>query len=85
MNPFPELSETIDVNQIEDGYIIYQHDSDRVHYLNHTAVVVLELCSGKNAIDTMPGIVQEMFGLQKPPEQEVNDCLNSLFKEGIIQ
>ena len=85
MNQYPELHKTIDVNQIEDGYIIYQHDIDRVHYLNHTAAVVLELCSGKNAIDKMASIVQEVFGLPEPPEQEVNECLNSLFKEGIIK
>ncbi len=84
MISYPVLSGKIDVNQVEDGYVIYQHDKDRVHYLNHTAVVLLELCTGKNEIDTIAKIFQEIFSLPETSEQEVTDCLQSLLDEEII-
>jgi len=85
MNQFPVLSDNVDINNVEDGYVIYQHEKDKVHYLNHTAVIVLELCTGKNAVGTIPQIIQESYGLSHLPEKEVFDCLNSLFNEGIIR
>jgi hypothetical protein len=42
MNPYPKPAEGMEINQVEDGYVIYPADRDRVHYLNHTAVPVLE-------------------------------------------
>jgi hypothetical protein len=38
-------------NQVPDGYVIYQTARDRVHFLNPTAVIVYELCDGKNTIE----------------------------------
>ena len=33
----------LEINQVPDGYVIYQADRDRVHFLNSTAAAVLEL------------------------------------------
>jgi hypothetical protein len=39
-------AEGLDVDEVSDGYVIYQTGSDRVHYLNKTAAIVFELCDG---------------------------------------
>ena len=39
-------AEGLDVNEVPDGYVIYQTEADRVHYLNKTAAIVFELCDG---------------------------------------
>ncbi len=85
MNEFPKLADDIEINEVEDGYIIYQSKKDRVHYLNHTAVVVLECCTGKNTVEDIENIVQTAYKMREIPKKEVNDCLNTLFKEGLIE
>ena len=36
------------VNFVGDGYIVHHPARDRMHSLNHTAAIVLELCTGEN-------------------------------------
>lgn len=85
MNEFPKISHEIDINEVEDGYVIYQKEKDKVHYLNKTAVLVLESCTGKNSAVDIGTIVRDAYGLSEVPEREVADCLESLFQEGLIK
>ncbi|MDY6987350.1 MAG: PqqD family protein [Thermodesulfobacteriota bacterium] len=85
MNTLPRLADKIEINEVEDGYIIYQSEKDRVHYLNHTAVIVLECCTGKNTVEDIERIVQKAYEMPEAPEKEVRDCLNTLFNEGLIE
>jgi hypothetical protein len=84
MTQYPKLAADIEINQVEDGYVIYQQEKDRVHYLNHTAVIVLESCTGENTVDDIVVIVQDAFKLPDSPEKEVHDCLETMLKEGIV-
>ncbi len=85
MNEFPKIVEDIEINEVEDGYVIYQKEKDKVHYLNKTAVLILECCTGANSAIQIGRIVQEAYNLPEIPEKEVNDCLNKLHEEGLIQ
>jgi len=84
MTEFPKLADNLEINRVEDGYIVYQNEKDRVHYLNNTAVVIMECCTGKNSIDKIGDIVAEAFDLPDVPKKEVQACLTNLFKEGLI-
>ena len=84
MNQYPKLAGDIEINQVEDGYVIYQQEKDRVHYLNHTAVLVLESCTGKNTVDDIVKIVQDVFEHPESPGKDVHECLESMLKEGIV-
>ena len=79
------MADNIEINLVEDGYVIYQADQDRVHYLNKSAVVVLESCTGKNTREEIERILQEAFDLPEVPKKEVAECLESLYQEGLIQ
>jgi hypothetical protein len=81
----PRPVEGIEVNQVEDGYVIYDPARDRVHYLNHTAVLLLELCNGQLAARELPALLQEAYGLPEPPETEVAECLAKLLEEGLVR
>lgn len=85
MNEFPKIADGIDINEVEDGYVIYQSEKDKVHYLNKTAVLVLEACTGKNSAADIVAIVTNAYDLQEAPEKEVSDCLKSLLEEGLVQ
>jgi len=85
MNEQPKIADGIDINEVEDGYVIYQKDKDKVHYLNKTAVLVLESCTGGNTVANIEAIVKDAYKLPEVPEKEVADCLDTLFQEGLIK
>ena len=85
MNKFPEISDGLEINEVEDGYVIYQSEKDKVHYLNKTAVLVLEACTGKNDAAVIGVIVKEAYNLPEVPQKEVDECLDKLLEEGLIK
>jgi len=80
----PRVSEGIEINKVADGYIVYQPERDRVHYLNHTAVLVLELCNGRTRVADLPGLIKSAYDLSAPPAAEVSECLAKLLAEGLV-
>jgi PqqD family protein of HPr-rel-A system len=80
----PVRSGTIEINPVDDGYVVYDPDSDRVHYLNHTAAVVLELCTGANSLADIAAGVRAAYGLTGSLETQVSECVGKLRAERIV-
>jgi len=74
----------IEINEIADGFVIYDPKRDRVHYLNQTAGVILELCNGRVTSDELPALLQTAYELPAPPVEEVTTCVQTLLKEGLV-
>ena len=81
----PKQIEGLEVNPVEDGFMIYQPDQDRVHYLNHTAVLVFELCDGRRSPAEIAELVRKAYGLPKRPRKEVDATLAKMHGEGLVQ
>jgi hypothetical protein len=81
----PKQVDDLDVNEVADGYIVYQPARDRVHYLNHTAVLVLEMCTGQVTAGEIPGLLKNAYDLAEPPTAEVAECLTKLLDEGLVR
>ena len=84
INGNPKHIDDLDISPAEDGYIIYQAELDRVHFLNPTAVVILEFCNGRNSPEEIVEVVREAYGLQEAPVLEVQDALLKLKVEGLL-
>lgn len=84
MSESPKLAAGLEINQVSDGYVVYQPSRDRVHYLNQTATVVLELCNGNNSTGTIAELLATAYELPAPPVGEVESCLQQLRNEGLI-
>jgi polysaccharide biosynthesis protein PslH len=80
-----QRTEGLEVNELSDGYVIYQPQPDRVHYLNRTAVLVLEMCNGAITADEILHLVKNAYDLPEPPTAEVAECLTKLLDEGLIR
>jgi hypothetical protein len=80
----PQRAEGIEINPVEDGYVVYDPNRDRVHYLNETAALVLELCTGEHAPGDIARILGEAFDLGESPASAVDACLEQLRNEGLI-
>jgi hypothetical protein len=77
-------AEGLDVNEVPDGYVIYQTAADRVHYLNRTAAIVFEFCDGKRGPDDIVARVSQMFELENTVNGDIEACIQSLLKEGLV-
>jgi hypothetical protein len=77
-------AEGLDVNEVPDGYVIYQTAADRVHYLNKTASIVFELCDGARGADDIVARVSKLFEVEGTADSEIEACVQSLLKEGLV-
>ena len=81
---FPAQVEGLEIYSEADGYAVYQAAQDKVHFLNSTAVFVLELCNGRHEVREMADIFGETFKEEKNPEQVVADIVNQFLREGLV-
>lgn len=83
--PKPRQAEGLEVTESGDGFVVYDPGRDRVHYLNHTAALVLEFCTGANDTEQIVAMVQACYDLSEPPEEPVAECLRTFATEGLVE
>ena len=67
----PAAIDGLDIHEVEDGLVVYDARSDRVHYLNATAAVVLSLCDGTKTDEQLAGVVRSAWSLRTDPCERV--------------
>jgi hypothetical protein len=75
----------VELSEVTDGFLVYQPARDRVHYLNPTAALLLEICDGSLAASDLPAFLAAAFSLAAPPREEVAACLQKLLAEGLLE
>jgi hypothetical protein len=81
----PRRAPGVELSEVTDGFLVYQPEHDRVHYLNATAALVLEVCDGSLAASELPPFLAAAFSLPQPPVDEVAACLAKLLAEGLLE
>ena len=82
--PAPKAKAGLDLSPAEDGFIVFHPDLNRVHFLNHSAVLILELCTGQNSAREIAALVQEAYSLPEPPDNLVEETVASLLTQGLL-
>ncbi len=77
-------SRGLEITHMPDGWVIYQHETDRVHFLNPTAALVFELCNGRHTRAEMAKILSDAYQLPAPAADEVGTCISNLLAEGLV-
>jgi hypothetical protein len=85
MHDRPKKSDGLEIDEVEDGFVIYQPDRDRVHYLNPTANLILELCDGSLTAEQIADLIAQTFEMAAPPNEEVEEALAKLEAEGLTR
>jgi len=85
MQQRPCKSDGLETDEVEDGFVVYQPDRSRVHYLNPTANLILELCDGELTAAEIAGLLAQAFDLAEPPTEEVEEALATLAAEGLTR
>ena len=84
MPDFPKQVGQLDVKAEERGLVVEDPGRETVHYLNHTAGLVLILCDGQNSIQKITSLVQKQFGMPEAPEEDVLEIIEDFVKEGLV-
>ena len=80
----PQLVKGLRITPAENGYIVYDSRRERVHYLNHTAGLVMDLCTGKNSSAEIVSLVADAYAMKRKPTREINALLKQLAGEGLV-
>jgi hypothetical protein len=80
----PRRAGGIEMREVTDGFVAYDPKRDRLHFLNPTATMLLEICDGNLRADELPQLLASAFGLRELPRVEVAQCLERLLEEGLI-
>jgi hypothetical protein len=63
----PRKKDGLEVHSVGGKFVIYETEKDAVHYLNPTAVLVLECCDGTSSAGQIAEAVRELYALPAPP------------------
>ena len=85
MTEFLKQVEEIEINKVSDGYIIYCPEHEKVHYLNQTAAMLLEICDGETSIAEMKEIIRDVFELKELPGTEIDDYIQELSDASLVK
>ena len=75
LSPRPRAVADLDVNEADDGLVIYDPGRDRVHHLNPTAALVFLLCDGQHSPAQMAEELSEVFALGRSLAEETDQSL----------
>jgi hypothetical protein len=81
----PDPKPGLEVHTVEDGVVVFDADTDRVHYLNPTATFVFSLADGARTGAEIAELVREAWSLEAPPTAEVDQCIEQLRTEGVFR
>ncbi len=57
----PATKKCVEIEELDDGCILYDTEKDEAHSLNTTAASVWTCCDGKHSIKQIAAIVEECF------------------------
>jgi hypothetical protein len=80
----PLTADGLDVNEAEDGLVVYVPATDTVHHLNRTAGVVFGLCDGTRDTAAIAAELALLFALDEPPLAETATCISELEAIGLV-
>jgi PqqD family protein of HPr-rel-A system len=86
MTDYPARTAGLDISAVDDGYVVYDPQTDLVHYLNPTAAVTLELCDGGRTAAGITTFLNEMFSVSGDDVlAAVTTCIGQLRDLGLLQ
>ena len=80
----PVRATGIEIEEAGDGFIVYDPARDRVHYLNHTAALVLELANGQLDEQGIANWIARVYSLEEAPLSDVVRLIGELTGEGLL-
>lgn len=85
MSGFPTRRGELVQSAKDEGWTVYESDSDSLHVLNASAKAIWELCDGETTPSEMAEAISEVTGLTLPTaSEEVAAALQQLGRLGLV-
>lgn len=84
MPRYPLRADGLGLFPVPEGYVVHQAAKARVHRLNASAALVLELSQGRLTVEELAALVQRAFGLDAVPLIEVRESVRALAGLGLL-
>jgi len=80
----PIRHDGLEIDEAEDGLIIFDPREDMVHHLNPSAAVIFDLCDGSRDLDAIAALLGEIYELSTPPREDALVGLRGLAERKLI-
>lgn len=80
----PRHAAPLEISETEDGLVVLNVATRRVHHLNSTASILFELCTGDNSVESINQTMMLLSEELKLPQFDANETLHMFFREGLI-
>jgi hypothetical protein len=80
----PRQSTALELNEAEDGLVVYDSGHQMVHHLNPTASMIFRLCDGTNDASAIAHKLAAAHRLDAPPTDDTQAALGELAERHLI-
>lgn len=84
IDPCPRQTVLLEVNDADDGLVVYDPKQETVHHLNRTAGLMFQLCDGTNDVSAIARAVAAAYSLDAPPTPDARAALDTLEQRKLI-
>lgn len=81
---YPRKADALEVNEADDGLVVYDPVHDMVHHLNPSAAMIFDLCDGTRDAHAIVQILGEAYNLDAPPQDDAMAGLRELVARQLI-
>jgi hypothetical protein len=81
----PRQADSLEVNDADDGLVIYDPTCDMVHHLNPSAAIIFDLCDGTREVEAIATILSEAYSLEAPARDQALAGLKELADRKLIR
>ncbi len=81
----PKCVNGLDISVAEEGCIISRAGYDRIYFVNPTAALILELCTGESSVEQIADLVKQAYHLPHAPIEDTRAVLKQLEAEGLLE
>lgn len=74
----------LEVHETQDGLVVFNPATDRVHHLNFSAGALFELCDDASSAAELAAAMADLHSLDTPPLDDVETGLKQLVEEGVL-
>jgi Coenzyme PQQ synthesis protein D (PqqD) len=80
----PIRRDGLEIDEAEDGLIVFDPSEDMVHHLNPSAAIIFDLCDGSRDLDAIAALLGEIYELTTPPREDALVGLRGLAERKLI-
>jgi len=67
--------------------VLYDKQTEAIHVLNPTAILVWDLCDGEHSLENMEKAIRNEFSVseERTISQDIQGVIDRFFKEGLLE